>query len=118
MKGYFHSCILECASQGVTSSLGFIAHFWTAPNGEAQARRELCTEPSIQSASHNQIEPRYKAAKRRRLQRVLGSALYLNSHFDVQDTRLRDALSQFDHQNRFLLGSQCRRKALREYLSA
>jgi hypothetical protein len=34
---------------------------------------------STQSASRSQIEPRYKAAKRRRLQAVLASQLFLHS---------------------------------------
>jgi hypothetical protein len=48
--------------------------------GERAARTDelsraaaFALSPSLQDASHNQIEPRYKAAKRRRLQRGLAA---------------------------------------------
>jgi hypothetical protein len=44
-------------------------------NGGAQARRGLSDEPHYEDASHSQIEPQYKAAKRRRLQRVVRPVL-------------------------------------------
>jgi hypothetical protein len=45
--------------------------------GRTEARRGFFKSPSIQSVSHNQIAPRYKAAKRRRLQAMLAGPLLM-----------------------------------------
>lgn len=60
----------------------------TPPNDDLRCAAGYPANPSIHSSSHNQIVPRYKVAKRRHLERVLGSP---------QDARRLSAMNNEKH---------------------